>query len=420
VKRFGFRSRLFLILALFAFVPAIVMTLAWSGTLAQMLPLMSGTAAWERVFASGKAALEVARRDPATLPPGQRRVLSSKEKAVLAEHEQELANSVTKARQFGFLTRNPAPTLLVAGLVLLGLLTLAASRVAGHLSRQLSRPLQELVGWTERIRRGEPLADSTEGHGAPEFGVLRAGMRHMAADLEAGRRAAIEAERLAAFRESARQVAHELKNPLTPIRFAVERLRRRQTEVPAELSEAVDVLAAESARLDAMARSFAQFGRLPEGPPSDVDLGELAREAVRTTVPPHVSSTVTVAEGLPLLRGHHDALSRAVGNVLLNAVEACGGSGSIAVRVASQDRDGHREIAVEVRDTGSGIPAERLASIWEPYVTHKAGGTGLGLAIVKQTVVAHGGRVEAESAPEAGTAIRLIFPAGARELSEER
>ena len=73
-----------------------------------------------------------------------------------------------------------------------------------------------------------------------------------------------------------------------------------------------------------------------------------------------------------------------------------------------------------VRDTGEGIPAERLASIWEPYVTHKAGGTGLGLAIVKQTVVAHGGRVEAESAPGTGTEIRLIFPAGARELSEER
>jgi signal transduction histidine kinase len=73
-----------------------------------------------------------------------------------------------------------------------------------------------------------------------------------------------------------------------------------------------------------------------------------------------------------------------------------------------------------VHDTGGGIPPERLASIWEPYVTAKAGGTGLGLAIVKQTVLAHGGRVEAESAPGSGTEIRLIFPVGDGKNSEEQ
>ena len=88
-------------------------------------------------------------------------------------------------------------------------------------------------------------------------------MREMAGELELGRARALEAERAAALRESARQVAHELKNPLTPIRFAVARLRR---DAPPELAETVDVLAIESQRLEEMARSFAQFGRLPEGP----------------------------------------------------------------------------------------------------------------------------------------------------------
>jgi nitrogen fixation/metabolism regulation signal transduction histidine kinase len=416
VKRLGFRSRLFLILALFAIVPSIVLTLTWGGTMAGLLPRMSGEVAWDSVASTGRKALEVARRDVARRDPA----LTAEEKRVLAAHEQELATSVTKARQFGFLLRHPAPILLVAGLILLALLTYLASRVAGHLSRQLSRPLHELVGWTERIRRGEPLDDSEVGRGAPEFGVLRDGMRQMAVDLAAGRRAAIEAERLAAFRESARQVAHELKNPLTPIRFAVERLRKKRTELPPELLDAVDVLAAESARLEAMARSFAQFGKLPEGPLSDVDLGELVRSASRTTVPPHLSCTVTVETDLPLLRGHHDALSRAVGNVLLNAVEACGERGNLALCVASLGLDGVREVVVAVRDSGIGIPPERLASIWEPYVTDKAGGTGLGLAIVKQTVLAHGGRVEADSAPGSGTEIRLIFPAGDRQNVEEQ
>src|ERR1039458_9930446 len=155
--------------------------------MAGLLPRMSGEAAWDSVASTGRKALEVARRDVAHRDPA----LSAEERRVLGAHEQELATSVTKARQFGFLLRHPEPILFVAGVILLALLTYLASRVAGHLSRQLSRPLQELVGWTERIRRGEPLGAAAEGRGAPEFAVLRDGMRQMAADLEAGRRGAV-------------------------------------------------------------------------------------------------------------------------------------------------------------------------------------------------------------------------------------
>jgi two-component system nitrogen regulation sensor histidine kinase NtrY len=399
VKRLGYRSRLFLILALFAFVPSIVLTLIWSGTMAGLLPLVSGTAAWDSVAASGAEALKVARSTPR----------SSDDERVLAEHERQVATSVSYAHQFKFLTQRAVWGLLIAGLVGLAILTLLASQAAGHLSRQLSRPLQELVGWTDRIRRGEPLPPVAGARGAPEFGVLRDGMRQMATDVAAGRRAAVEAERLAAFRESARQVAHELKNPLTPIRFAVERLKRG---VPPELADAVEVLSTESARLEAMARSFAQFGKLPEGPASDVDVADLVRAAARTSVPSHLSYTVTAEPGVPLLHAHHDALARAVGNVLLNAVEACGAKGEIALRVSAPRVGDGREIVIAVHDTGVGIAPERLGSIFEPYVTDKTGGTGLGLAIVKQTVLAHGGRVEAESTRGSGTEIRLIFPAG--------
>ena len=362
--------------------------------MAGVLPLMSGSAAWDSVAASGAKALEVARRRPR----------SADEERVLASHEQELASSVTQARRFGFLARAAVPALLFGGLMLLALLSYLASRVAGHLSRQLSRPLQELVGWTERIRHGEPLPERPEGRGAPEFGMLRDGMRQMAVDLEAGRRSAVEAERLAAFRESAAQVAHELKNPLTPIRFAVDRLKRG---VPEELRDAVEVLATESTRLEAMARSFAQFGRLPEGPKSDVDVGDLVRSVVRSTVPASMSSAVEVSPDVPLLHVQHDALHRAMTNVLLNAVDACDGRGAVRVRVGVATSG---DVVIGCRDTGSGIPPEQLATIWNPYVTHKTGGTGLGLAIVKQSVLANGGLVEAESIVGTGTEIRLIFP----------
>ncbi|MGZ8494241.1 MAG: sensor histidine kinase, partial [Gemmatirosa sp.] len=230
-------------------------------------------------------------------------------------------------------------------------------------------------------------------------------------ELAAGRARALEAERAEAFRETARRVAHELKNPLTPIRFAVERLRRDAT--PAQ-AEAVEVLAAETARLEAMARSFAQFGRLPDGPAADVDLGDLARWAIATSVPEQLDGRVEVADDVPLVRGHYDALARALNNVLLNAVDACAPGGRVTVRVQRTRRPEIVGDAVElaVHDTGSGIAPELLARIWDPYVTQKAHGTGLGLAIARQTVLAHGGAVDAVSAVGRGTEVRFILPVG--------
>lgn len=397
MNRLGFRSRLFVILALFAFVPAIVLTVAWGGTIAGFLARIDGTAAWEKAASTGAATIAIARRGAKT----------PAESAAVAAHERELTQSLTNAERFGFLSRQGVPALLLLGTILLAILTFLASRVAGHLSRQLSRPLTELVGWTAMVRRGEPLPPS-EGRGAPEFEVLRSEMRQMEIGLAAGRRAAVEAERLEAFRESARQVAHELKNPLTPIRFAVDQLKRK---VGPELSEVVEVLASESARLEAMATSFAQFGRLPDGPVAEVDMGELVRTVTRNTVPSHVPCTVDVAEGLPRVTGQYDALSRALANILINAVQASPTDPRIAVSACLRRAGSGTSVVVAVRDHGIGIAADRLESIWEPYVTDKTAGTGLGLAIVKQTLVAHGGSVEAESTVGVGTEIRFVLPA---------
>src|SRR5665213_249042 len=133
MKRIGYRSRLFVILALFAFVPAIVLTLAWSGTAAWLLPRLSGTAAWDSVAASGAKALAVARRVPH----------SADELRVLEEHEQQVATSVSYAHRSEFLIKRFVPLLVITGLLGLGALTLLTSRAAGHLSRQLSRPRRQ-------------------------------------------------------------------------------------------------------------------------------------------------------------------------------------------------------------------------------------------------------------------------------------
>ncbi len=401
-----FRSRLFTILLLFAVCPSVLLTMLWSGTVTQALSLLGGSAAWERAAATGADAIDVVRSRSASAQP-----LSAAERRALDAHEQELRGSLELSRRYSFVAPRVGRVVLATGLVALVALTVIASRVAGHLSRQLSRPIDQLVRWTALVQAGKPVPDEPEPRGAPEFGTLRLRMRTMSRELARGRAQALEAERAEAFRETARRVAHELKNPLTPIRFAIDSLRRGAT--PAQ-TDAIDVLAAETARLDAMARSFAQFGRLPDGAASEIDVGELARSVVRSTVPSTIAIGVEVADDTPLVRGHHDALARALSNVLLNAVDACANGGAIAVRVTPTRGPVPDQVGVSlaVRDTGCGIAEDRLTHIWDPYVTHKPHGTGLGLAIARQTIVAHGGSVDAVSALGRGTEIRFILPVG--------
>lgn len=439
-RHLAFRKRLLVILSLFALVPAVAVTLAWGVASGVALSVFSETAAWERLAGSANRMLDSLRAAP--LAPGQR--------AALRTHEQELEQSVTQARRLRFLALRAVPVMALAAVLGLAILGLLASRVAGHLSRQLSRPLNELVGWTELIARGDALPRDAPLRGAPEFQVLRERMRRMSSELAEGRARALESERAGAFRESARRFAHELKNPLTPIQFALARLER---EAPPELQEVVEVLGNETRRLDQMSRAFAQFGRLPEGPLSDVDVGDLVRYTARATVPPDIAVDIDIPADTPMILGQHDALQRALSNVLLNAVDACGSMagapderevsvGNLAGGVASHRADGRpaptgggpgvirvavertvlngsAAVGIRISDSGSGIPKDRIESIWEPYVTSKPGGTGLGLAIARQTILAHHGTVAADSAPGRGTEIRLVLPVGVAATNKE-
>lgn len=424
MNQLRFRTRLVLILSLFAIVPAFLLTLLWSETVSTALPFVTGRPAWDSVAASGEKAIAAARQAPLTL--SQRRAIDA--------HERELRTSVEQARRYSFLAGRTVRIIAIAGILALLILTGAASRVAGHLSRQLSRPLDELVRWTELIGHGEPLPPPPEPtivsggrngdvgttievttsrvRGAPEFETLRRSMREMVSELEHGRRQAVEAERLHAFRESARRVAHEIKNPLTPIRFALARLRG---QAPQALQEDIDVITMESERLDRMARSFAEFGRLPEGPPSEVDMGELVRYTARSSVPPGIALNLQIDENLPRVYGHNGALAGALSNVLLNAVDASGNNGHIIVKASGVKLGGRDAVRISVADDGKGIASENLQTIWEPYVTNKPGGTGLGLAIARQAVWAHDGTVNATSTLGEGTEIQFTIPAnGAR------
>jgi len=278
-------------------------------------------------------------------------------------------------------------------------------RVAGHLSRQLSRPIDELVGWTQLIRVHEPLPAGTPVHGAPEFEALRQALRDLAGALDAARERELEAERLRAFREVARRVAHEIKNPLTSMRIAVDQLGRTVGASDRRTATAVEVLSAETDRLERLAREFADFGRLPEGPPSEIDMVELLDELARTAVPPGVSVRLTANGGRRTVMGHYEPLRRAFANLLRNAAEAMQGRGAIDVGLTGDARG----VAVTIADHGPGIPPELRHKVFEPYFTTKPDGTGLGLALVRQTLEAHRGTVTVSETPGGGATFAITF-----------
>jgi len=281
--------------------------------------------------------------------------------------------------------------------------------VAGPLSRQLSRPIDELVGWTQLIRRREPLptvGGEATARGAPEFEALRQALRELAQTLAAARDRELEAERLRAFQEVARRVAHEIKNPLTSMRIAVDQLGRSDGRADERTATAIEVLHAETDRLERLAREFADFGRLPEGPHSEVDLVELLQELGRTGVPDGVQVRLTANGGPRTLLGHYDPLRRAFANLLRNASEAMHGQGAIDV-IVTGDGSG---IAVTIADHGPGIPDDLRHRVFEPYFTTKADGTGLGLALVRQTLEAHRGTIALTATPGGGATFAIVFP----------
>lgn len=404
--RGSFERRLLVALALFSLVPAVL--LIWTGgyLLSEVLELRASGATFGPIAESGRTLLDLAEAsdDPALAKAA-------------AQHREVLSASLLQAGRWDYLIGRVLRVIPFVGVALAVVLTWLAVRAARGIARELARPINELVGWAGRIARGEPLPPLTAGEDARrgEFASLRRAFRAMEHELEISRVREIEAERARTWVTMARSVAHELKNSLTPLRLAARSLESNIGEAAAA-REPLDVIASEAGRLDALARAFSQFGRLPEGPASDVDVVELLEHLMATHLPPQIERRLDAETNVPHVYGHHDVLSRAFANVLLNAAEAMGGaSGEVAASVAQEDG----AVRVRVRDSGPGIDAEDLPRIWDPDFTTKARGTGLGLALVRQSIHAHGGSVEIGNSPDGGAEITVRIPIAREEQTSE-
>ena len=396
-----FRRRIFLILVVMTAVPTVLAVAGWVLSVRRLLPAAGARASTERVAATARSMLE----GIDTLH------LTVRERELLRQHLNEVSESVSLARRAETFLRYYTAGFAVVILLLGAAVLYAAVNLAGHLSRQLSRPIDELVGWTSLIRRNAELPPGRLTRGAPEFEALRQALRELAGALAAARERELEAERLRAFREVARRVAHEIKNPLTSMRIAVDQMRRTSGQSDSRMETAIQVMAAETDRLERLAKEFSEFGRLPEGPRSEVDLVELLTELGLTGVPGDVEVRLTANGGQRTILGHYEPLRRAFANLYRNAAEAMQGHGAIDVTVAGETGGtGGGAIVVTIADHGPGIPAELRQRVFEPYFTTKADGTGLGLALVRITLEAHSGTISVNETPGGGARFVIGFP----------
>jgi two-component system nitrogen regulation sensor histidine kinase NtrY len=222
----------------------------------------------------------------------------------------------------------------------------------------------------------------------------------------------IKAQQLAAWNEAARRIAHEIKNPLTPIRLAAERIRQKHRRGEPDLGEAleagVEILLGEVEAMQAMVDEFSRYARMPRPQPQKVDLRVLVRETLRLYkgLKPGVEVASEVDPESGELMADPEQLRRVLINLLDNAIEAVDPPGE--VRVSATARDGR--VALHVADTGRGIPPEAKEKLFLPYFSTKGRGTGLGLAIVHRIVADHRGTIRVEDRQPRGTVFTIELP----------
>ena len=283
-------------------------------------------------------------------------------------------------------------------------------------SARITRPLEELAEGAREVASGrwDTVIDL---RGRDEIGQLASAFNEMTQTLAAQREQLVQTERVAAWRELARRLAHELRNPLFPLQITVENLQKaRQLDAKQFLevfNESTATLRAELANLNTIVGRFSDFSKMPAPHFARVNINEALRNAVRLFEPqfnavgkPPVIPEYFLTEPLPEIDADADLLHRAFQNLVLNALDAMPAGGTLTMRTT--EHEGH--VRIEVSDTGKGLTPEECSRLFTPYYTTKVQGTGLGLAIIQSVVSDHHGTISVSSDEGHGTTFRIELP----------
>jgi nitrogen fixation/metabolism regulation signal transduction histidine kinase len=300
-----------------------------------------------------------------------------------------------------------------------GLLLLAASFIAAGLgiwlARRTTRRVTRLVGAVQQLAAGDLSVQVDPGRSRDEVAGLARAFNAMVREVKESRDRIVYLEKISGWQEVARRLAHEIKNPLTPIQLAFQQLEARWRAAPGDprfgqlVDDAGQIVREEIATLQRLVEEFSGFAKLPEVKPEAADLGEFLEEFLKTS--PQLAEgaeleVVRVAGPTPVALDR-TLFRRVLANLCLNAIEAVKPQRArIRIGVArTRDR-----AVLTVADEGPGIERELRERIFDPYFTTKGTGTGLGLAIVKKIVLQHGGEIQAGERPGGGASFTVALP----------
>lgn len=307
---------------------------------------------------------------------------------------------------------------------LLAVLSLFAAAGGIWLARRTTRRVDALVAAVRRLAAGD-LSVQVDARGAQdEIAALSGAFNEMVREVRESRDRIVYLEKISGWQDVARRLAHEIKNPLTPIQLAFQELEARWKRAPGDasfgplLAEAGEIVREEVATLQRLVADFTAFARIPEAAPEPADLGDFVDEFLRTSPQLSEQADIEVLRMGPCPTGVDRVLMRRVlTNLVSNAVEA---SRPDRARVRLGVSRTRTRALLTVADEGPGIDAELRDRIFDPYFTTKQDGTGLGLAIVKKIVLQHGGDIEAGARPGGGASICISLPLGPEPGETER
>ncbi|HZY03709.1 MAG TPA: ATP-binding protein [Anaeromyxobacteraceae bacterium] len=332
--------------------------------------------------------------------------------ADLAE-ARELAQSYLGA---GRLRRDIQKSYVAAFGALVALFAAAAAGAGLLLARRTTRRIADLMGAVRELARGNLAVQVEAGSGRDEVAGLARAFNAMVREVREGRDRIVYLEKISGWQEVARRLAHEIKNPLTPIQLAFQQLETRFRASPAAadpelgrlVSEASLVVREEIATLERLVGEFSAFARLPDVRPEPAELGAFVEEFLRSS--PQVAGAADVdlrREGDCPVFLDRTLMRQVLGNLLRNAEEA---ARPARARVHLAVRPAGAQALLTVADQGPGIPPELRARVFDPYFTTRRDGTGLGLAIVRKIVLQHGGDVEARQPAGGGALLAVTLP----------
>jgi signal transduction histidine kinase len=298
------------------------------------------------------------------------------------------------------------------------LFILAGATIGYSMAERIADPVNRLTRATHRIAKGD-LNARIAAASSDELGRLVGDFNAMADELLRQRGELERTHRLEAWAEMARQVAHEIKNPLTPIQLNAEHLRRvhadRGEPMGPVLQECVDTILHQVRLLRQIASEFSSFASSPTARPTHVDVAEMLREIIdpyRLALGDRIRFDVDVPAGLPPAFIDRTLTARALTNIVENALHAMPETGALSLRAGEEGPPSKPVIRITVTDTGRGMDAEALARAFEPYFSTKATGTGLGLPIARRNIELSGGRIQIASDKGRGTTVEFKLPVG--------